>query len=107
MVRFVEFKDQDALPFDIVDDVQQYMKNDPKFYRKIYYPTMCKMQEAMKGKGEAKDLIAPMIVLASRGYVEQYKINKKAEELLTSEELDDIVNRVYEDEIEALRQGEY
>ena len=105
MVRFVEFKEE--MPFDVVDDIQQYMKNDPKFYRDTYYPTMVRMQDALQKNKEVKDLVAPMVILATRGYVEQYQINKKAEELLSSEEYDDILNRVYEDEIESLRQGEY
>jgi len=108
MVRFVEFKEQDqALPFDVVDDLQQFMKNDPKFYRSVYYPTMVKMQDAFESNKEAKDLVAPMVIMATREYIEKYQINKKAEELLTSEEYDDIVNRIYEDEIENLRQGDY
>ena len=96
----------DALPFDVVDDVQQYMKNDPAFYRKVYYPTMCKMQEG-GDSSNPKDLVAPMVLLAARNYVKKYQINKTPEELLTSEEIDDLINRVYEDEIELINQGEY
>lgn len=109
MVKIVEFASQpkDTLPYDVVDDVQQYMKNDPMFYRKIYYPAMVRMQDAMKNNKEPKDLIAPMVGLATKGYVEAYKINKNPEDLLTTEDYDDIINRIYEDEIEALRKGEY
>lgn len=95
------------MPFDVVDDVQQYMKNDPMFYRKVYYPTMCKMQDELKSQNNAKDLIGPMVELATKGYVECYKINKLPEDLLTTEDYDDIINRIYEDEIEALRKGDY
>jgi hypothetical protein len=108
MVKILEFTQEpnDSLPFDVVDDIQQYMKNDPAFYRRIYYPTMCKMQECGESENP-KDLVAPMALLAARNYVKKYKINKVPEELLTAEEMDDLVNRVYEEEIEACNRGEY
>lgn len=107
-MRLYEFAEQpDDLPFDVVDDVQQYMKNDPMFYRRVYYPTMCKMQECMESQNDPKDLVGPMVELATKLYVKKYNINKKPEDLLTSEDYDDIINRVYEDEVEALRNGEY
>ena len=107
-MRIDEFTQQqdDSLPFDVVDDIQQYMKNDPAFYRRVYYPTMCKMQECGES-GNPKDLVAPMALLAARNYVKKYKINKDAEELLNAEEMDDLINRVYEEEMEACNRGEY
>jgi hypothetical protein len=107
-MRLYEFAEQpDDLGFDVVDDVQEYMKNDSSFYRRVYYPTMCKMQECMEEQKDPKDLVRPMIELATRLYVEKYNINKKPQDLLTSEDYDDLINRVYEDEVEALRNGEY
>ena len=42
MVKIVEFSHADDLGYDVVEDVAIYMRNDPMFYRKHYFPAMTK-----------------------------------------------------------------
>ena len=39
-MRLNEFTDKEELPFDVVDDTLVFMRNDPVFYRKFYYPAV-------------------------------------------------------------------
>ena len=46
-MRIDEFahKTDDRLPFDVVDDVAIYMRNDPMFYRKQLFPAIMSMKD--------------------------------------------------------------
>ena len=46
-MRIVEFThpDNKELPFDVVEDAIVFMRNDPMFYRKQYYPTVTKLAD--------------------------------------------------------------
>ena len=51
MVKLVEFSEdkyEQDLGFNVVEDLCQHMRNDPIFYRKMYYPTMATMQDKLK-----------------------------------------------------------
>ena len=76
-MRLYEFAEQpDDLPFDVVDDVQQYMKNDPMFYRKSFFPAVKRMQECGKKKLEwnMDEELGPMIDKAVNLYCSKYFI---------------------------------
>jgi len=47
-MRIDEFSQpvDDSLPFDVVDDVAVFMRNDPQFYRKSFFPVVDKMKTA-------------------------------------------------------------
>lgn len=52
-MKINEFFDQpidDKLPFDVVDDVCVFMRNDPMFYRKSFFPAIKRMQHCGKNK---------------------------------------------------------
>jgi hypothetical protein len=55
MVKINEFhdseQDDNKLNFSIVHDLHTHMKNDPMFYRKQYYPTMCGCQDKLQKGG--------------------------------------------------------
>ena len=46
MVKINEFSHKDQYGYDIVEDAAIYMRNDPMFYRKHYFPTMTQCQDA-------------------------------------------------------------
>ena len=55
MVKINEFYDQpidDSLPYNVVDDVCIFMRNDPMFYRKSFFPAIKRMQECSMSETE-------------------------------------------------------
>ena len=47
-MRLTEFTDKETLPFDPVEDVVFFMRNNPQFYRKEVYPCGCEAKAAKK-----------------------------------------------------------
>ena len=110
-MRIDEFSkpDEFKLPFDVVDDLTIFMRNDPMFYRKQYYPTLALMQDKLK-KGETVDqreMLMPMIDMAKTHYCSKYDIPKKPEDLLTDDQCTAIIEKIYDEEMELIRDGAY
>lgn len=107
-VEDLDLKIGDKLPFDVVEDIMVYMKNDPAFYRKYMYPAMLDVQEAIKngGKYNKKDLL-PVIERAIGAYLTKFEIKKRPGDLLQDDEKMDCINRLLNDEIDNFRKGFY
>ena len=97
------------LPYDVVDDVHVFMKNDKDFYRKQYFPVVMKMNDAHRaGKScPAKKMIGKMLKPACGSYCKQYRIPKSPDELLTAEQQRDLIEKIYSEEMQNITKGEY
>jgi hypothetical protein len=99
----------DSLPFDVVDDVAIFMRNDPMFYRKQLFPAIMKM----KGRYDAgKSCVAEQCVgeacsNAVESYCRAFDLGKRPEELLTAEEQKVLVQKIYSEEMTQIRNGAY
>ena len=106
--NFKELKIGDELPYNVVEDLCIYMKNNPSFFRKHYYPAMVDVQEATKNGGKYnKRKMIPAVEVAIREYIKEYDIQKRPEDLLTDREKMECISNILKDELEALRAGEY
>lgn len=107
MIReFYNKKIDTSLPFDVVDDVAIFMRNDPIFYRKNFFPAV----ERMKSKGSKFDPVnelSPIIDRASHDYCKKFKIPKRPEELLNAEEKKALIDKIYSEEMTQIRNGAY
>lgn len=105
----VDNKLAQELPFDVVDDIHVFMKNDKDFYRKMYYPVIMKIHDAHKsGKNcPSKKMIGNIVKPACGKYCKQYGIPKKADELLSDDQINDLVERIYSEEMAEIRKGGY
>lgn len=99
----------DNLPFDVVDDVAVFMRNDPMFYRKVYYPTIMKINDLTNaGKPcDGKKMISKIVNPACNSYCSRYKIPKKGSELLSSDERNSLIEKVYSEEMKEIKNGSY
>tara|TARA_R110000851_G_scaffold18465_4_gene58098 strand:- start:166 stop:510 length:345 start_codon:yes stop_codon:yes gene_type:complete len=95
--------------FDLVNDICVYMRNDPMFYRKNYFPMVDAMDECFKSnvKVNGKELILPVVNKAIRQYVEMYNLAKTQNEVFTKEDIKAIVNKVYSEEMGQIKKGTY
>lgn len=105
----VNKKDKEELPFDIEDDIVVYMRNDPMFYRKHYYPVLLKMQSAYQSNRsqDAVSLWTPVVRRAVVPYINKFKINKKVEDVVDANKIKTIANKIYSDEIDNIKRGLY
>lgn len=111
-MKINEFFDQpidDKLPFDVVDDVCVFMRNDPMFYRKSFFPAVKRMQHCGKNKLEwnMDEELGPMIDKAVKLYCSKFKINKRPNELLTAEERTSCMEKIYAEEMTMINKGHY
>ena len=108
-MRIDEFstKIDDGLPYDVIDDVKAYMLNDKDFYRRHYYPGMCKLQDQMKSGKMSPLTLAPVIDKACEGYCSKFNIPKDPKSLLDKSEKVELVQRLIADERENLEKGDF
>jgi len=111
MVKAVDFDskpEKTELPYSVVQDLQTHMKNDPIFYRKSYYPTMCDCQNKIKNGNPIGPIdLEKMIETGVKHYCSKYDIPKRPEELLSKEEKMSLAELIFGEEEELLRNGEY
>jgi len=74
----VQEKQQDEIPFDVAEDLAIFMRNDPMFYRKTFFPAMADVSDRME-KGDSIDpaiMLKPIVDQGVKGYCKNIsKIN--------------------------------
>ena len=100
---------EQQINFDVVDDTIVFMRNDPVFYRKSYFPTMSKMADMHRaGKDiDPETLVGPVVDRAMEGYCRRYKLTRSPSELFTTDDRQNIINRITTEELEEIAKGEY
>jgi hypothetical protein len=99
----------DKLPFDVVDDISIYMRNDPMFYRKVMFPAIMNMKGAHDRKEamDAESIFGPMIHKAAHNYCKKFNINKRPDELLSDDDKKSLIQKLYSEEINNIKTGVY
>lgn len=111
-MKIVEFFDKpidQSLPFDVIDDITVFMRNDPMFYRKEFFPAVLKIKSLndKKQKINPHKEFGPMIDRACESYCRKFKINRRPEELMSLEERKALVDKLFSEEMTNIRKGEY
>ena len=99
----------DQLPFDVVDDVCVYMRNDPMFYRKTFFPAMADVSDKLE-RGDSIDtkvLMRPLVDKGIKSYCKKYLPNKRPEDVFTSEDVDACCNKIEQEEMPNIKKGIY
>lgn len=111
MVKVADFSSihmDENLPWDLVEDLVVFMRNDPAFYRRHLYPAMVSVQETVKtGDKYPKKKMLPIVDAAIKKYVKKFNIKKRPEDLLNDNEKIEIINKILEAEVENFKKGEY
>ena len=98
----------DDAGYDLVDDVVVFMRNDRDFYRRHYYPVMSKISKKYKEtKTIDQNIAKPMIEKAVSAYCKKYNINKAPNKLFTKEDIVAILDMLFDEESDEIRNGEY
>lgn len=111
-MRMDEVHKQDVdtpLSFDIVDDLHVFMRNDPMFYRKQYYPTMCNISNKFKDTKSSKldKILLPMINRAADIYCKRFDLASDSKEIATIDDRKKLIQKIIDEETPRIKQGDY
>lgn len=107
MVRLVEFETKE-MPFDVIDDVAIYMRNDPMIYRKSFFPAITKMQGLHK-KGSTIDpdkCLGEVVDGAMESYCEKFNLGSP-KNVFKKGDRESIINKLFAEEMTQIKNGEY
>ena len=95
-MRIGEFTDKEELPFDVVEDTLVFMRNDPVFYRKYYYPSVCELADCQRAGKDAdpKKYLTAMIEMGCDNYVKKYNVGRNSEEVFTAEDRSNLLQEL-------------
>ena len=110
MVKLVEFAGEvdKKMPFSPVDDCAIYMRNDPMFYRKHFFPAVVKMQEMYKKSKplNASKCMGECVGRAMESYCKEYKLGKP-ENIFTDEDKEALIKKLFSEEMKQIKDGAY
>jgi hypothetical protein len=97
------------IPYDVVEDVVVFMRNDPQFYRKDFFPALSKVADLHRaGKPIDKNkCLSDMVERALEGYCKKFNVARMVDEVFTNEDREQIINKVFSEEMEEIQKGEY
>ncbi len=105
--ELVDPQNFNAEEYDVKEDLIFFMNNDPDFYRKFYYPSMCKMKlHVDRGDEFNTSKFMPLIKHAYEEYKVKFPV-KNIDSNLSEEDLLDISSKIYETELENISNGHY
>lgn len=97
-----------GLDFDVVDDLIVYMRNDPEFYRREYYPVLAAMSDQYKSeKRISRGGLEQLVDQAIPRYMKKYKINRIPNEVFTDEDKRRCTEMIFAEELPEIKKGEY
>tara|TARA_B110000503_G_scaffold143437_1_gene244865 strand:- start:52 stop:387 length:336 start_codon:yes stop_codon:yes gene_type:complete len=111
-MRIDEFtnRDETGIDFDVVDDAIVFMRNDPVFYRKQYYPAIAKMADMHrdnKSLSDTEKLLGPLVDSAINSYCKKFKVAGKPADIFTVEDRASIIEKICSEELEEINNGAY
>lgn len=109
-MRIDEFaqKFDDRLPFDVVDDVAIYMRNDPMFYRKQLFPAIMRMKD-LHNAGKSPDpekCLGEACNQAMESYCQKFKLGRK-ENVFKDDDRDLLIKKLFGEEMTQIKNGAY
>ena len=84
------------LDFNVGEDLLVFMRNDPVFYRKTFFPAI---EDFKISKGKNKTVLNNAVKAGLDKYCSKYKIEHPKDELLTDGDVLEIVNQIIEKDI--------
>jgi hypothetical protein len=110
-MRIDEFSQpiDDKLNFDVIDDVAVFMRNDPQFYRKNFFPAIDKMKSCVDNgtRVDANKMLGPVVDKACEGYCQKFNVNRTPADLFDLDDRQALIQRLYSEEMENIKKGAY
>ena len=100
---------QEEIPFDVVEDLAIFMRNDPMFYRKTFFPAMADVSDKME-RGESIDpivFIKPMVDKGINSYCKKFIKDRRPEDIFTDADRNTCCKKIQAEEIPNVKKGMY
>jgi len=96
------------LPFDVVDDVAIFMRNDPMFYRKSLFPAVMNMKDRHDAGKEcnANDCLGDCCDKGIKTYCNKFKLGSP-QNIFRSEDKDLLIKKIFGEEMKMIKDGAY
>jgi len=97
------------IPFDVVDDLAIFMRNDPMFYRKTFFPAMADASDKLE-RGEAIDpviMLKPVVDKGVKSYCKKYIKDRRSEDIFTDDDKSACVKKIHAEEMPNIEKGMY
>jgi len=109
-MKLFELHNQDTevkLPYDLAEDLYVFMKNDPQFYRKQYFPGLCQCSDRVKADQDPnlENTMRPIIKSAFESYADKFKVPSHI--TLEQEDEDKVCEMISEEEMDTIRECGY
>ena len=96
------------LNFDIIDDAVVFMRNDPVFYRKKYFPTISNMADNVRGGKEIdRSVLGSMVDSGINSYCKKFNIGRGPADVFTNEDRTSIIEKICSEELVEIEKGSY
>ena len=109
-MRIDEFANpmDDKLPFDVVDDVAIFMRNDPMFYRKSLFPAIMNMKDRHEAGADcvAEDCLSEVCGRAMESYCSKFKLGSPTN-IFKPEDKGALIQKVFGEEMKMIKDGAY
>lgn len=98
----------DLKDVDLLDDLHFFMQNDPSFYRRIFYPLIVQIRDAIKnGKKCKDDCFRKSVDKAAILYCKKFNIPDNPKSVFTDVDRDALARKIFGQEKERIEQGSY
>lgn len=100
---------KNEVPFDVAEDLAIFMRNDPMFYRKTFFPAMADVSDRIE-RGDSVDpaiMLKPIVDQGVKGYCKKYIKNKRAEDVFTEKDKKACVDKISAEEMPNIKKGMY
>ena len=98
----------DNLPFDVVDDIAIFMRNDPMFYRKQLFPAIMNMKDQHDaGKSpDANKCLGEVCGRAMETYCSKFDLGQPSN-IYRDGDKDSLISKVFGEEMTMIKDGQY
>jgi hypothetical protein len=97
------------IKWDLGEDAIVYMRNEPMFYRKEYFPTMTSIADRHRAGQEydMKEMMRPMLERGITAYCKKYKLAGMPDDIFAESDREGMLEKLFKEEIEQIKKGEY
>ena len=97
------------IPFDVAEDCSVFMRNDPMFYRRKYYPALMQLKDEYKKskKIDPEKIFGSVVDSGIQTYNKKFKLAKRPSDVFGMDDRKNIINKIYTEELKNIKDGKY
>lgn len=106
-MRLAEFE-QKKVPYDIVEDIAVFMRNDSIEYHKHFFPAVMKMKDLFDNNTpiDANKCLGPAVDGAIERYCEKFNLGSPSV-IISKDDRSALLSKLYAEELTQIKKGAY